>query len=272
MKVSIIGYGYVGKAMYNFFSNNYETIKYDPFVEEIKTSKDDVNSTDVAVVCAPTPRAENGECDLTAVHEVLTWLNTDLIIIKSTVEVGTTKKLKEQYPNLNIVFSPEFAGESTYWSEYKFHNAVIESPWFIFGGSKKDTSKAVDLYMKIGGPTKKYVQCTTDEAEMTKYMANVFYATKVLFCYEMAELCGSMDIDYNTVRELWQLDPRVSPMHTSVFKDNDYPFSGKCFPKDVSALVELSKKVGYDGSLLKEVQDSNERIMKLRKERREKLD
>ena len=265
-KIVIIGFGYVGKAIHNFLKDHYDVLIYDPSYNESVTI-DEVNNCDVAIVCVPTPMGKNNECDLTHVHETFKWLNTDLIILKSTVEIGTTSKLISMHPSLNIVFSPEFAGESTYWSEYKFHNSVVETPWFIFGGEPNNTKKAVELYMKVGGPTKKYLQCTTDEAEMTKYLTNTFYAMKVLFCYEMNEICEASNIDYNKVRELWLNDPRVSPMHTSVFSDNNYPFSGKCFPKDVNALNEYSNKVGYDSKLINEITKSNERIHDVRKER-----
>lgn len=238
--VGIIGYGYVGKAMENFFSNHYKVLIYDPALESSCTYEA-INTCDVAIVCVPTNMGENGECDLTYIHSTFTWLNTDLIIIKSTVEVGTTEKLKKQYPHLNIVFSPEFAGESTYWSEYKFHNAVIETPWFVFGGDRKDTTKAVDLYMKIAGPTKRYRQTTATEAEMTKYITNTFYALKVIYCYEMAELCKHIGIDYNEVRSLWLEDPRINPMHTAVFDENDIPATGKCVLPD--AVLNINGKL-----------------------------
>jgi UDP-glucose 6-dehydrogenase len=194
-------------------------------------------------------QAEDGSCDLSQVHSTFEWLNVPLVILKSTVEVGTTEKLRIPYKNLNIVFSPEFAGESTYWSEYKFHNSVVETPWFIFGGDRNDTTKAIDIYMKIAGPTKRYRQTTATEAEMTKYITNTFYATKIAFCYEMAELCKAAGIDYNEVRSLWLEDPRINPMHTAVFEENDFPFSGKCVVPDSSLIVNgklMTIKDAYD--------------------------
>jgi UDP-glucose 6-dehydrogenase len=122
--------------------------------------------------------------------------------------------------------------------------------------------------MPVVGPTKTYRQTTSTEAEMAKYMENIFYAMKITFCYEMNEICRAINVDYNEVRELWLLDPRINPMHTAVFKDNDYPFSGKCLPKDTAALVELSKNAGYNSKLIKEVLKSNDRIEKIRKSRK----
>jgi UDP-glucose 6-dehydrogenase len=66
-------------------------------------------------------------------------------------------------------------------------------------------------------------------------------------------------VDWNEVRELWLLDPRISDMHTAVFRD-DRGFGGKCLPKDTSALVKIAEKNGIDAILLKGVLDSNKRI------------
>ena len=269
-KIVIIGYGYVGKAMYELVKNHYPTIILDPAYSNSCT-KEEANQCDLAIVCVPTPKGDNGECDLSYVEDTFSWLNTPLILLKSTVEVGTTAKLKEKYKK-RIVFSPEYCGESTYWTPYAFHKSVVETPFFIFGGDKEDTSAMIDIFMPICGPTKAYRQTDTTSAELAKYMTNAFYSTKIAFCYEMYEVAKAAGCDYNEVRELWLLDPRLNPMHTSVFSENDYPFSGKCFPKDTSALAVLAEKNGYKANLIKEVLNSNERIAQIRKTRRNKKD
>lgn len=263
-KIGLIGRGYVGKAMHNFFKDHYEVLVYDPQYE-FSVTKEEINKCDLGVVCVPTPMADNKSCDLSIVEETLEWLETPLILIKSTVEVGTTDNLKEK-TGKRIVFSPEFCGESTYWSPYLFDTDVKETPWFIFGGEKEDTTKLIDVYMKITGPTKVYRQTNARTAELTKYVENCFYATKVLYCYEIANICKLLDVDYNEMRDLWLLDPRINKMHTAVFDANKRPFGGKCFPKDLNAMVAFAEKFGYSANLLKEVLDSNDRIAKLRGE------
>jgi UDPglucose 6-dehydrogenase len=268
-KIAIIGYGYVGKAFAEFFNERFDVCVYDPYINQCDypmADKVNVNECDMAVICCPTPKGESGECDLSAVEEVLEWIETPSILLKSTVEVGTTDRLKEKFDK-PIVFSPEYIGESTYWTEYAFHQSVIETPWFTFGGDKKDTTKMVDFFLEVTGPTKKYYQSTAKEAEMAKYVENTFYATKIMFFYEIAEICKQSGIDWNTVRELFLADPRVNPMHTAVFDQNARPFSGKCLPKDLSALIEFSKKVGYNAELLEEVQNSNDRMADIKKNR-----
>jgi UDP-glucose 6-dehydrogenase len=126
------------------------------------------------------------------------------------------------------------------------------NPFFIFGGDKKDTSECVSLSSPVTGPTKTYRQTTAREAEMAGHIENCFYATKVTFCYDMATLCEKAGLDWNEIRELWLLDPRLNPMHTAVFPENNKPYSGKCFPKDMKALLQLRgfsglRTAGFEG-------------------------
>ena len=283
-KVGIVGYGYVGKAMTKFFQDHYDVSVYDPAYdpEDIDTdfhdiephenvefvSKESINKCDFGIICVPTPPSEDGECDSSLVEDAVSWIETPLILIKSTVSVGTTARLRDVYGK-RVVFSPEYCGESSYWTPYEFHTDVKHTPFFTFGGMPKDTSEFVSLYMPVVGPTKTYRQTTSDAAEMAKYMENIFYASKIVFCYEMGEICNAMNIDYNEVRELWLLDPRINPMHTAVFAENKAPFSGKCLPKDTNALIASAKKSGYDPELIREVLLSNERIKNLREQREE---
>lgn len=268
-KIAIVGYGYVGKAMYKFFEKHYDVSIYDPGIYDpgkmsIKIStKEEVNACDLAVICVPTPTGVGGVCDLSIVEESVRWVNTPLILIKSTVEVGTTERLKTE-TGKRIVFSPEYCGESAYWSPYAFHTDVKETPWFTFGGNPKDTEEMVYYFMKVAGPTKIYHQTDATTAELAKYVENTFYAMKVTFCHEIAEICKLTGVDYNKMREAWLLDPRLNRMHTAVFQESIKPYGGKCFPKDVAALVALSKKLGYDPALLEEIALSNDRIGEIR--------
>lgn len=275
-KIAIVGFGYVGRAMCNFFKDHYIMYIRDPYVEShllpkyaTSASQEDVNSCDLAVVCVPTPRSDNGKCDTAAVERVIAWIDTPLILLKSTIEIGTTEKLKEKFKK-RIVFSPEYCGESTYYtpSPYDFNDSVIKTPFFIFGGDPKDTSEMIDFFSPVAGPVKRYVQTNSKTAELVKYMENSFYAAKIAFCYEVYEICQKIGVDWNTARELWLLDPRINSMHTSVFEKNEWPFSGKCLPKDISALVEFSKDQGYEPELLKEVIKTNKRIHDIRQERK----
>lgn len=273
-KIAVIGHGYVGQAMSSFFEKHYEIKVLDPKYylsgcnipkaalntdTYISWQPEDMNDCDIAIVCLPTQPAQDGSCDVSLVEEAVRTLEVPLILIKSTVSPGTTERLKKK-TGKRIVFSPEYCGESSYWTEYKFHTDVKETPWFTFGGDPEDTSEMVALFMKVAGPTKVYHQTDATTAELAKYVENTFYAMKVTFCYEIANICDKMGVDYYKMREAWLLDPRINKMHTAVFEENTRAYSGKCFPKDLSALIKASEELGYSPNLLKEVQESNERI------------
>lgn len=252
-KIAIIGEGYVGSSMRDFFKDHFNLVivdkKYEgqsgkivateqhqrdmtAVTQTYASSYEAANGCDLVVVCLPTPcREEDGACDTSLVEEAVRSIDAPLFIIKSTVEPGTTDKLKKE-TSKRIVFSPEYCGESKYWTEYKFHTDVKETPWFVFGGDPKDTEKAVQYFIRVVGPTKKYHQTEALVAELTKYIENTFYALKVTFCYEINELCERMGVDYYKMREAWLLDPRINPMHTAVFEESERPFGGRCVPGD----------------------------------------
>lgn len=274
--IAIIGYGYVGTSFYKLLHKHYnvhvnDIINIDKVPNYLPIEQ--INECcELGIVSVPTPmKSDTFECDTSIVEDAIKKLDTPLILLKSTVEIGTTDRLKEKYKK-RIVFSPEYCGESSYWTPYKFHTEVVETPFFIFGGDKKDTSEMIDWFMPVCGPTKQYFQTDSKTAEAVKYAENTFYATKIAFCYELYEICKSVGIDYNEVRELWCADPRINKMHTSVFEKNDAPFSGKCLPKDLNGLIEGAKKYGYNANLLKEVWETNKRITEIRKNRRLKKD
>ena len=256
-KVAIIGYGYVGKAMYNFFKDHYEVRVFDPNKEDSHT-KEEINDCDLGVICVPTPMRDDSSCDASIVEDVASWLKTPLVILKSTVSVGTTDELASKH-GLRIVFAPEYCGESTYWSPYSFHTEVKDTPFFTFGGNSKDCSEAIDYYLPVTGPMKAYHQTNAKTAEMAKYMENCFYATKIAFCNEIYSICEGMGVDWNAAREAWLLDPRIHPMHTAVFKNNR-GFGGKCLPKDLNAMISFAEQGGVNPILLKSVWQSNKEI------------
>ena len=127
----------------------------------------------------------------------------------------------------------------------------MEEPFVIFGGDSEDTQKMVDIFQPIKGPLCKYIQCSAIEAELTKYLDNSFFATKVAFFNEFFDICEKVGVSYDRVRELFLNDPRVNRFHTSVFKDGKRGFGGKCFPKDILALVKFAEKNDYEPEIMK---------------------
>lgn len=282
--VGIVGFGYVGLAMANFFARRFKVVVFDAFMSDQGVwqrisdkgvsgdvrpgSRADINRCDLALICVPTPRnPETGACDTSNVEDVLRWLCAPLILIKSTVSPGTTDRLSAA-TGRPLSFSPEYCGESTYWTPYAFHTAVVETPFFIFGGPDAETVKLVDFYMEVAGPTKRYFRTTALKAELTKYAENCFYATKIAFSYTLDEICRAYGVAYADVRELWLADPRIHPMHTAVFEENDQPFSGKCLPKDLSALAAAGRQKGAEVGLLEAVLQANADLAAVRAARR----
>lgn len=259
-KVAIIGVlGHVGHSIFRLFTkrDDYQIISYDLGLG----TREEVNLCDIAIICVPTPQTKDGSCNISIVEEAVDWLETPLILIKSTVAPGTTEYLKKKYKK-RIVMSPEYYGESKYWQPREWD--VFEWKYMIVGGDKKDCQAVLDIFVPVLGPTKSYFITDATTAELVKCWENIFGAMKVTFANEMYEICKKLGVNYDEARELWAQDPRVNRNHTSVFVKNR-GFSGKCFPKDLSALIKASEKAGYDPKFLKEIQKSNKRFKKMNK-------
>lgn len=258
-RVAVVGNGYVGQAVRRFFALRYPTIARDPAYKDSATLEE-VNACHLAVVCVPTPSRGDGSCDTSIVEQVIGELETPLILIHSTVAPGTTKRLKA-ITGKRIVFSPEYIGESSYYTPPEHpHPANIEQhSFFIFGGDPLDTSECVDWFAPIVGPMPTFYQVDATTAEIIKYWENAWGALKVTFANEMYEICEAFGVDYWRAREGWALDSRVEKMHSAVFRDSR-GYGGKCFPKDIEALVEAARTAGYQAELLEQVMRSNARF------------
>jgi nucleotide sugar dehydrogenase len=209
-------------------------------------------------VCVPTPSdPDTGACDTSHVCEAIKQLPTQRILLKSTVPPGTTDELVAA-TGKQICFGPEYVGESSYHQPFWSHDPS-EVPFAILGGDPAIRRYFIDALLPVLGPSKTFFQCTAREAELIKYMENLFFATKVTFVNEFRQIADAFGVDWHTVREGWLLDPRVEPMHTAVF-EQDRGFGGKCLPKDLDALIAASMTVGYQPYLLEEVRRSNARF------------
>lgn len=205
--IAIVGYGHVGKMMESFFGQHHRCIAYDAFIEG-RESTELIHGADVSIICVGTPPYHVGlmpgnnnyACDISSVDDVISWNTAPLIIIKSTVAVGTTDMLKAKHKK-RIIYSPQFCDGH-------------DSDYFVFGGDPSDTKKAVELFATVGGSSKKYIQTDARSAEMMKHVANAYQITKLNFCKQMSQACQNLDVDYNVVRELWLNDTRVNSCHT----------------------------------------------------------
>lgn len=258
MKIAIIGYGYVGKAFAKLVRDHHEVLIYDPQYESV--SKEEINQCDLGVICVPTPMDKTKEfpypCDTSLVEETVSWLETPVILIKSTVAIGTTKKLKERFGK-RICMSPEYVGESRYYLPEDIDYKDMKKPqWVILGGEQDDVNYILDILVPILGPMKDYYTCSETEAEIIKYMENTGFALTNNFVQMMYDICKSTGVDWYKVWQGWGLDRRVNKIHTAVYPNNR-GFGGKCFPKDVNALARYAKDNGHDARLLMTMLETN---------------
>lgn len=253
MRVAIVGLGAVGSGILNLFP---DAAVFDG--PKGLGSKAAVNACDVVFVCVPTPQRADGSCDTTIVSEVVEWVEGPVIVLRSTVAVGTTRLLSERHKK-RIVFQPEYGPAET--PDHPF-NDLRKIRWVILGGEKADC-RIVARAWKQAYSSDITIQFTTPEAaELCKYMENAFLAMKVTFCNEFYEIANRLGVDYDELRELWLLDPRIGRSHTFVFPDSR-GFGGRCLPKDLAAIEAIARAKGYEAKLLSEVMSSNDRFRKL---------
>jgi UDPglucose 6-dehydrogenase len=273
-KVAIIGYGFVGKGMQKIFP---DALIYDPYLinkEVPSATQEQVNQCDLAIVCVPTAPKGMGEqkvnadeteyleADLSIVEETLEWLDTKHILIKSTVPPNTTEKLSNKNQR-EICFSPEYMGEGNYYVPPKYPDPLDprKHDFMIIGGDKNECQNILAFFLTALGPAKKYMIMSSIEAELVKYMENTWGAMKVSFCNQWFDICETFGGSYEVVREGFLLDPRTEEMHTVVFRDKR-GFGGKCYPKDLLAIVGACKKAGFTPDLLAEVWETNKKHLK----------
>ena len=248
--VGIVGYGAVGGSMRELFPS---AAIYDPRLGFC--DRDGANRSDFAFVCVPTPSAADGSCDTSCVEETVRWLEAGTIVIRSTVAPGTTDRLSAQ-TGKRIVFQPEFGPGETPGHPYA---NVRNIGWAIFGGPRQWTIPVCDLYKRVVNSNLELRQTDALTAELTKYMENAFLATKVAFCNEFYDIATAAGVDYNELRELWLMDPRMGRSHTWVHPD-DRGFGGRCLPKDLAAIIHTAETLGRPAELLTAVQSANSNV------------
>jgi UDPglucose 6-dehydrogenase len=255
---AIVGYGAVGRGIHDLFP---EAVAYDPPLGI--GSQEAVNAARYAFVCVPTPMGTDGAADTSIVEEVVDWITSDVIILRSTVPVGTTDRLRER-TGKSIVFQPEYGPAET--PDHPFNN-LRNVRWAILGGERRDTVAVADLYKTTFNADFVIQQTDARTAELTKYMENAYLALKVTFCNEFYDIAEAHGIDYNELRELWLLDPRIGRSHTFVLP-HARGFGGRCLPKDLSAIIESARQVGVSPGLLEAVRDVNAVLRNAGTERR----
>tara|TARA_Y100001970_G_scaffold107653_1_gene134637 strand:- start:3163 stop:4035 length:873 start_codon:yes stop_codon:yes gene_type:complete len=268
-KIGIIGRGFVGSAVEHGFlcdDNHKADIKIFDKSPKLSTHslEETVNHSTFIFVSVPTPANLNGSVNLDALDIVLNNINKCIdndciILIRSTITPGTSKFFSKKYPQLNIVFNPEFLTEKNAKEDF------INQSRIILGGVNSLTAKVAELYKWRFDNKVPIIQTDYQTAELIKYMNNIFLATKVSFMNEMLLVANKVGANWEKAVEGFVLDDRVGSSHINVpGHDGKFGFGGSCFPKDIQAFIEFSDKLDVDLKVVKAAWDTN---LKVRPER-----
>ncbi len=219
-----------------------------------------IKDAKVIFLALPTPPGEDGSADLKYILKVANDLGPLLdqyvvVIDKSTVPVGTADKVKAAIAQnadtelFDVVSNPEFLREGVAVEDFMKPDRVVI-------GTTSDKAKAVmnKLYAPLVRQGNPIIFMDERSAEMTKYAANAFLATKITFMNEIANLCEIVGANVDDIRKGIGTDSRIGKR----FLFAGIGYGGSCFPKDVQALEKTSKDVGYDFQILKAVMGVNE--------------
>jgi UDPglucose 6-dehydrogenase len=292
MKIAVVGTGYVGLVSGTCFAetgnnvtcididvnkinklNNGEVPIYEPGLETlfIRNTKEGrlhfttdlaeaVKDAKIIFLALPTPPGEDGSADLKYILKVASDLSeiiTDykVIVDKSTVPVGTAEKVADVLAQnldkslFDVVSNPEFLREGVAVDDFLKPDRVVIGA---------ETQKAMDLMHKLYEPFVRQgnpiIMMDIRSAEMTKYAANSYLATRISFMNEIANLCEKLGADVDAVRKGMGSDSRIGKR----FLFPGVGYGGSCFPKDVMALHKSAKDSGYDFKILDSVMNVNE--------------
>ncbi|CAN5168104.1 UDP-glucose/GDP-mannose dehydrogenase family protein [soil metagenome] len=293
MTLTFIGHGYVGLVSAAVFADLGNTVHvightpekienlkkgiipiYEPGLEELVKRNVDagrllftmdydpaIASSEVIFIAVGTPPKPTGEADLVVVYDVAKKIGQNLdgysvVITKSTVPIGTNREVqkiinevKSDKATFDIASVPEFLREGQAIGDTLHPDRVV-----IGTESNQASDILVQLHEPLGGER---VLTTIETAEMIKYAANAFLATKISFANAIAELSEQLGAQGPQVLEAVGLDKRIG----KAFLNAGVGYGGSCFPKDVKALIAIAQDNEKEFSLLKEVEAINKHAM-----------
>ena len=262
MKIGVVGNGFVGHAMtllrpyIDVLVWDINQDKREPKTLDISTF---VKESEIIFVAVPTPMNKDGSANLSIVRSVCEEIQSidkdKHIVLRSTVPAGTSD-------DLGVNFMPEFLTEKNW--EADFRNC---SQW-ILGTHDDELYKKVktmffDAHVYGFGSVvnHKVIRTTPGEAEMIKYLKNVFLSVKVGFFNELESICTKAGLNYEIIRGIATQDERIGDGHTMVpGPDGKRGYGGTCFPKDTHALAAYGKMNGVDTPIIDAVISRNETI------------
>ena len=251
MEIGVIGIGVVGSAVKFGFERLGHDVSYHDTIKN--TSIVDVLHTQVCYICVPTPSNEDGSCDTSIVESVLDELvelqYAGIACIKSTVIPGTTERLQKKFRAL--AFVPEFLRERCAITDFIQNHEVC-----IIGTDNDDFFDVIK--QSHGDYPKEFVQCTPTEAEFAKYFHNVHNAMQITFANSFYEICTSMGVDYNKMKNTLKNRSNMNMTYLECNK-NFRGFGGVCLPKDTKAMDYLSKQLDLDVGFFDHILSENEK-------------
>ena len=292
MKIAVVGTGYVGLVTGTCFAETGNTVTcvdidknkveklsngqitiYEPGLEKLflrnqreerlkftTNLEEGIADAKVIFLALPTPPGEDGSADLRYILSVANDLGKILkdykvIVDKSTVPVGTAEKVhaaiaKNCKGEFDVVSNPEFLREGVAVEDFMKPDRVV-----IGTESERARKIMADLYAPFVRQGNPVIFMDERSAELTKYAANSFLATKISFMNEIARLCELMGADVDMVRRGIGGDERIGKR----FLFPGIGYGGSCFPKDVQALVRSASDVKYDFRILDAVMEVNEK-------------
>jgi UDPglucose 6-dehydrogenase len=292
MKIAVIGTGYVGLVTGTCFAETGNTVTcvdidknkveklssgqitiYEPGLEKLflrnqreerlrftTSLAEGITDAKIIFLALPTPPGEDGSADLKYILGVADELGKILneykvIVDKSTVPVGTAEKVRQVISkncqfDFDVVSNPEFLREGVAVEDFMKPDRVVI-------GTESERARKImgDLYAPFVRQGNPVIFMDEKSAELTKYAANSFLATKISFMNEVARLCELVGADVDMVRRGIGSDDRIGKR----FLFPGIGFGGSCFPKDVQALVKSAAEVKYDFRILAAVMDVNEK-------------
>lgn len=217
-----------------------------------------VEHGDVIFIAVATPMSESGESDLTYVYSAADDIGSHMdrykvVVDKSTVPVGTADQVRaiirgKAKHDFDVVSNPEFLKEGTAISDFMKPDRVV-----VGGDSKRAIEAMRELYEPFLRTFNPLITMDIRSAEMAKYAANCFLATKISFINEISNLCEKAGADISAVREAIGADRRIR--YEFLFPGVGY--GGSCLPKDVQALIHTAAGLGSDMQLLRAVEQVN---------------
>ena len=270
MNIGVIGKGFVGSAVEFGFSPStgceatVRSYDIDPR-RASHTLEETVKESDYIFVSVPTPSNKDGTINLDMVEEAFESINdilkyirneTDpVVLLRSTVVPGTTRKLQQKYPAVRIVFNPEFLTERNALLDF------INQTRFVLGGRPEDTKRIAGLFRWRFGNTISIVETDYETAELIKYMTNCFFATKVSFLNEMRLIADKCNVDWDMAVEGFLRDGRIGHSHIRVpGPDGKFGFGGSCIPKDTLAMIRFGESLGLDMDVLNGIWENNLKV------------